>query len=236
MFADPLWKRALRLAKGAGRKCLGHPSALDQARWINRFGRAGYEDLALETPLRADSFVMDIGAYCGDWSAAVHARHGCRIWMFEPVRQFYEEAKARFAGNSQCRVFHFGLAGKNETARISLSGVASSVYGGEGAMETIQLRDIAVFFLEHGIQSVDCMAMNIEGGEFDLLERMIETRLTNRCAELHIQFHRVAPEAERRRAAIREKLAKTHENTLCYPFVWEIWRRKNALHGKEDAV
>jgi hypothetical protein len=72
---------------------------------------------------------------------------------------------------------------------------------------------------------VRLMKVNIEGGEYELLERMLECGLTTRVADLQIQFHNFSPDAAERMAAIQRGLAATHRPTYQYRFVWENWRR-----------
>jgi hypothetical protein len=68
--------------------------------------------------------------------------------------------------------------------------------------------------------------VNIEGGEYELLERMLERGLTERVCDLQIQFHNFSPDAAERMAAIQRGLAATHRPTYQYRFVWENWRRR----------
>ena len=70
------------------------------------------------------------------------------------------------------------------------------------------------------------MKLNIEGGEFPLLEAMLSSGLISLVRHLQVQFHRFVPDADRRRDAIRTALARTHAQNWCYPYVWESWSRR----------
>ena len=79
-----------------------------------------------------------------------------------------------------------------------------------------------------GIERVDLCKVNIEGGEYDLFDRLIECDWTSRITNLSIQFHEWHPNAYRRRRAIRRALQRTHTEVWNYPFVWELWQARNA--------
>ena len=69
------------------------------------------------------------------------------------------------------------------------------------------------------------MKINIEGGEYAVLERMMETGIIGKCGELQIQFHEWYPEARALREKIVKSLSLSHYRTWNYPFVWENWKR-----------
>ena len=127
-------------------------------------------------PLIAQSLVFDLGGYEREWTSDVFARYGCPVYVFEPVPAFAAAIRKRFLGNPAIRVFDFGLAGSNGEARIGMSADASSLYN-EDAPATVDIRlvDAMQFLEEHNIQRIDLMKINIEGGEYNLLERLVHT-------------------------------------------------------------
>ena len=68
------------------------------------------------------------------------------------------------------------------------------------------------------------MKINIEGGEYELLEHLIEEKLMADIANIQVQFHDFIPGAQARMEAIQQELKKTHSLTYQYLFVWENWR------------
>ena len=70
------------------------------------------------------------------------------------------------------------------------------------------------------------MKINIEGGEYDLLEHLIETGFVKNIFDLQIQFHDFIPNARGRMENIQKKLKKTHKLSYQYEFVWESWKLK----------
>ena len=64
----------------------------------------------------------------------------------------------------------------------------------------------------------------VEGAEYDLLDHMLNTAITNCIEDLQIQFHQFVTDAEKRHEVIRSRLLQTHHLTYDYEFVWENWR------------
>jgi FkbM family methyltransferase len=141
------------------------------------------------------------------------------------VPSFAELLERRFADDANVRVHPFGLSDRDGVETIAEAGDASSTFTGTGKALTAEFRDVAGFFDEEHLEEVALMKINIEGGEFPLLERMLEANLMSRVRDLQIQFHSFVADAGRRRSAIRAALRRTHHLTYDYEFVWENWRR-----------
>ena len=197
----------------------------DVKRWFTDNGdeklRCEYDDL------NAESLVIDLGGYKGQWASDIYARYNCRVLVFEPVRSFAEKIKARFERNPMIEVFCLALGANRRQEIISLGADGTSVYRNSSEKETIQFEDVAKFFSEHGVSSVDLMKINIEGGEYELLPRLFDAGLVNRIKHLQIQFHDIGSDSELRMKKICQELEKTHNPTYQYKFVWENWMRRD---------
>ncbi len=197
-------------------------------RW---YADGGDEALRFDYPLGPDSLVLDLGGYEGQWASDIYARHRCRVLVFEPVTEFARRIGERFAGNPDIEVFTHGLGAETRTETIRLRGASSSTHGRKGAPEPIRIVDVREWLAEHGIEQVDLMKVNIEGGEFELLERLLETGLISRIRDLQVQFHWISADSDRRMAAIQKGLSATHEPTYQYRYVWENWTRRGDVRG-----
>jgi hypothetical protein len=82
---------------------------------------------------------------------------------------------------------------------------------------------------EHGIERIDLLKVNIEGGEYELLEHLIATGDIRKVRKLQVQFHDFVPDAIPRRARILQGLAQTHAQHWNFHFVWEEWGLKPEL-------
>lgn len=177
--------------------------------------------------LNQDSVVFDLGGYLGQWSSDIAARYNCNIYIFEPVKEYAELIQGRFSKNQKIQVFQKGLAPQNTKAYIKIDKFASRISEGNTNtnLEPIELEEFNAFLLQHNINQIDLIKINIEGAEFDLLDHMIATNTINSVKALLIQFHNFVDNHQERRNQIGTKLAKTHQRIFDYPFVWELWIR-----------
>ncbi|MDQ1709840.1 MAG: hypothetical protein QOG49_1225 [Frankiaceae bacterium] len=185
----------------------------------------GDQTLRLDYDLGPDAVVYDVGGYEGNFAADVLCLFGCHIEVFEPIPDFFDIIRQRFRLNPNVRAHQFGLSGADADVLMTMErGASSAVIVAEvPPTEPVRLRDIAAVLAELGHASVDLMKINIEGGEYDLLDRMIECDLTGRVRHLQIQFHLHVPEAQARMERISAALERTHELRWRYPWVWESW-------------
>ena len=184
----------------------------------------------LDYPLGPDAIVLDVGGYDGAWAAGVHAKFGCEIEVFEPISEFAEEVRERFAHNPRVRVHDYGLASEDRQATITLDeGGSSTVIVGAEPREslTIELRDAAAVLDDLGRETYDLMKVNIEGGEYELLEHLLKRALVRRIRFIQVQFHPEAPDSEPQMRAVVDGLARTHDLQWRYPWVWESWARRD---------
>jgi FkbM family methyltransferase len=186
----------------------------------------GNSNLRLNYPLNENSLVFDLGGYKGEWSSEIANKYNCNIYIFEPVPEFYSGIVERFRKNKKISVFKLALSASNAKKMISLENDGSSIYkSGPNQVEISQM-DIYDFIKNHNIKAIDLIKINIEGGEYVLLKRMIETKIVEKCRDIQVQFHRFYPDAAKIRNEIRNVLQKTHFITYDYPLVWENWRRR----------
>lgn len=189
-------------------------------RW---FADNGDKTLRLNYDLDKTSIIFDLGGYEGQWVSDIHAMYRCPVYVFEPVKSFADAIQNRFVRNPDIHVFQFGLAGKTREEFLAVSADGSSLFGDSGEKERIRLVEIGQFFANEGIKRIDLMKINIEGGEYELLECILDSGLIDRIDNIQVQFHACIPEAKVRMTAIQKRLALTHELTWQYEFIWENW-------------
>jgi FkbM family methyltransferase len=194
------------------------------AQW---FADNGDGTLRLDYPLNASSVVFDVGGYHGDFADAMFRKFGCRVFVFEPVPEFNAHCVKRFAGNPAITCLNYGLAARSGWLPIQVSEDASSFKRELDAApaQRAEVRSLATVVAALGVDTIDLMKVNIEGGEFDLLPALVETGLVKRTRYIQVQFHTFIDGAEAARDAVRSSLALTHREQWCYPFVWESWAR-----------
>jgi len=190
------------------------------AKW-NRDG--GNKAFRMEYDLSSSSIVIDLGGYEGQWASDIFAMYACKIHVFEPVSSFYDEISKRFSRNPSISVWKYGAGGAARTEQIRVCGDGSSVHRGSGVTETIQIIDFCDWLDRHKVDHIDLLKLNIEGGEYEVLERMISADVLSRVTHIQVQFHRIGADSDARLQRIQESLKKTHVPTYQYAYVWESW-------------
>jgi len=175
----------------------------------------------VDYPLDGNSLIIEVGCYEGLWSSRMAEKYNPYILNFEPVTSFFNKASLRFQNNPKVTMFHFGLSDKNEEVSFALDDDKSRP-GSSNNTEHVVLRDVAEIIKF----PVDLININIEGGEYILLPRMLETEAAKLCQNIQVQFHDDYPNCVELRDAIRKKPSETHVERYCYPFVWESWERR----------
>lgn len=189
----------------------------------------GDKTLRQEYDLGPGSLVLDVGGFEGQWASDIVARYGCEVHVFEPVPDFAERIRTRFARNPLVTVHAAGLAAAAGTARLTVSGDASShARDGAGDAVDVALEGVGDVFETLGRERLDLVKLNIEGAEYDLLDHLLDSGLIERIVDLQVQFHAFVPDAAERMRSLRDRLASTHRPTYQYDFLWENWRLRSA--------
>lgn len=207
-----------------GQSLFGQKSRPEFTQW---FGDHGDQVHRLNYPLNAESVVVDLGGYLGQWASDIHARFRCHVHVFEPGNNFCDYIAWRFRENPQVTLHRVGLGDRDHTVALSSEGDRSSVLDRPDAhTTTIEIKQADSYFKAISLTQIHLLKINIEGAEFDLLDHLIANDWLQRIDHLQVQFHDFAPDAPSRRENIRQALTKTHRLTYDYPFVWENWTRK----------
>ena len=192
------------------------------------FADKGDETLRLNYQLDKTSIVFDVGGYLGDYAKAINQKFGCRVYLFEPVPQFYNECVKRFSSNQSIICLNYGLSSKPGWFEMNINNNESSFKKIEIGSERQQaeVRSITEVVKDLGINNIDLIKINIEGGEYDLLPTIIETGLIKHIQHVQVQFHNFIEGAIEKRLGIRKSLELTHREMWNYEFVWESWKWK----------
>ena len=190
-------------------------------------------------PLTANSVVMDVGCHRGQFSRIILDRFGCDIFSYEPIEEFYLAARKILLPfpHSSSVLVKYGLGRTTRTEKFIVKGDMSGAWADQGPIEDVHINAIGseLNYRKNAWAHlapltnpwVDLIKINIEGGEMELLEAILDEGLTPQFRNIQVQFHGItALDPVRRRDAIRERLRSTHEEMYCEPFVWEGWRIK----------
>jgi FkbM family methyltransferase len=217
--ASTIRRKVINLYK---REILRDEFLLEAKRW---FADRGDQTRRMRYPLDADSIVVDLGGYRGDFAAAIYDAYKCTVHVFEPVPSLCNACSERFRENKKIFMHCFGLGTEAGHFPISDGENESSFINRTSGHDTIlaEVRPVVDTFDELALSSIDLLKINIEGGEYDVIPACIESGWITKIRNLQVQFHNFVPDAEKKRDDIREALSKTHRETWCYRFMWENW-------------
>ena len=174
------------------------------------------------------ALVVDVGAFQGEFTAYARDTWNARVLAIEPVPEFADALLCRFVCDEQVTVVEAALGASTGTAKVSVEADGSSAWGGGDRIVTVLAVDAAQ--LLEG-RDVALLKINAEGAEYDILERLMATKLMDQIGTIQVQFHKFVPGARQRRRRIREQMRRTHQCTWSVPWVWEQWQRR----GVEEA-
>jgi FkbM family methyltransferase len=183
----------------------------------------GDNTLRLNYGLDTSSIVIDVGGYEGKWANDIYERYNCTVIIFEPIKKYYDKIVERFKGNNKIKVYNYALSNRDSNEKISLLSDSSSIFKKSKNYENITLVNSSSFFDKETIGKIDLIKINIEGGEYDLLENLIESGLISNIKNIQVQFHDFVKRAKKRMKKIEEDLSQTHHLTYRFEFVWENW-------------
>lgn len=202
------------------------PFLLEVQKWFND---KGDQTLRLDYELNESSVVFDVGGYQGDFAQQIYNKYGCTVYVFEPVKEYYEKCVERFKDNPKIKVLNYGLSSNNCSLNISVAENASSLFRSiqySDTTEAVSLRSVIDVLDEMKVDYIDLIKINIEGGEFDILPSIIQSAYISKVGNIQVQFHNFVQNAVKLRDDIRHDLRATHKEMWSYEFVWESWKLK----------
>jgi len=194
-------------------------------KWVENNGDYTHR---IDYNLNEKSIVFDVGGYKGDWSELISDMYDCNIFIFEPIKNFYNDIVHRFKGNPKIKVFNYGLAAvtKMETFNYGTDETSSHRAFANSKKVLCKVKCIGDIINELNIKNIDLIKINIEGEEYPLLKYIINKNIHQLLDNIQIQFHDWINQASNKRNWIRKNLLITHELTYDYRFIWENWKRR----------
>jgi FkbM family methyltransferase len=193
--------------------------------WHHQFIQNGGDNRFLfNFDLNSNSTVFDIGSYDGAYFRDISRRYSCHIHAFEPVPTFYQNSCFMLPGKVKVR--NYALGKVDDTFTITLADNASGAFAEGG--EKIECKKISFnsYVKENNISQIDLLKVNCEGGEYELLEAIIESNWLQYIDNIIIQFHLIPEIPVETRQKIVDKIGETHNIMFSFPFIWEGWKTK----------
>lgn len=179
----------------------------------------------LNYDLSPDSVVMDIGAHEGWFTEQLNNKFHCKIHAFEPVKVFYDKLCDRFGvgeNNKNIRTWPCAIGATSGRVEMGVKGDMTGAFCRQpNDCEFVDMLDIMEVMTLLNIGRASLAAINCEGGEYDLLERMLDTGIITRFDNISVQMHTVVPDYQARCDRIFERLKETHDHVYGAPFIWD---------------
>ena len=188
----------------------------------NGYNRYLYQGLRIEQ----NELVIVLGGYLGASISEWRNRFDSHVISFEPIPEYAKQLSLDFRSDGKVLIKEFAASSHDGFIDLGIDGETTGKYSNSQTKLRVAAKDISKIVGEAG-ETLKVLEMNIEGGEYDNLERLIHTRLMLKVPTLLVQFHRYSVNEELRRAQIRSELEKTHFCVFEFPWVWERWDRKD---------
>jgi FkbM family methyltransferase len=173
--------------------------------------------------LSADSVVVEVGAYRGDWVYEVATRYHCTIHAFEPATLALKFLRAKVQGLENVTIYPIALGKHNEEITLyDCQRDGAGIYARGGRNEPASSRDVSQVIDEIG--PVDLMHLNAEGSEMDIIERLVETGQIASIDHLMIQWHPRDTSSALRVGRVGKSLDASHYRKVG-PRAWEMFKR-----------
>lgn len=188
--------------------------------------------------LNSESAVLDIGGNKGEDAEAIIKDYNPGVYVIlEPIKTLYKALITMFKKNPNVVLYDFGLGKKNDKFFVNVvghGGDATSVFIENNKKDSCLLRvyNTTEFLIRLGVScfDVDLITINCEGCEYDILETLLSTNITQRFRHIQFATHPTLKHLKQpaeRYCEIQEKLSRTHVISYQYKFCWESWTRKD---------
>lgn len=174
-----------------------------------------------------EDLVLVVGAFHGDSICHWRAFHQCRVVGVEPINAFFKKAKNRFQHDEKVKIFNFGLGNQKCEKSFSLQSDATGAFlehNNVTEKQTVQIEDARWFFNYFLKEKPKVMEINIEGGEYELVPRLLESVAPGLLPDtLLIQMHKISDSDFENRNTLQVVLEANYVKKFDYPWVWERW-------------
>lgn len=175
--------------------------------------------------LNENSIVYDFGGYIGNWTSDIYSRYLCNIFTYEPITEFYNIMTQRFKNNKKINIFNYGVYNKTCELELFMDKDGTTIFKNSKLIEhrLCNMVDVCEVF-NH--ETVDIVCINIEGSEYDVINRMIESEHINKINSILIQYHNNVENSLHKMTCINQNLEKLgYKCVYDYPYIWTYWTK-----------
>lgn len=191
--------------------------------------------------LSKNSIVIDLGGYIGLWAKEISNRFNCTVHSYEAVERYfskinypnvipYKYAVTCNTGIDYMHVCDEGSAIESLSEYKKQNDLDTSYQSNVKSHSNIPLEQINTIDINEILNKysqIDLLKINIEGGEYDILNRMCESGTINKVQNLQIQFHNFVDDAQVKYDNVVNNLKLTHICDFDSMWRWSFWSIKN---------
>ena len=197
---------------------------MNQRKW---FKDDGDNTLRLSYKLNKNSVFIEVGGYKGLYTRKIINKFNPITFIFEPDSEYVEILKNEFDDNA--KIINKAL-GDND-GEVYLIEKGDSSFIGDTSNQILNSKKVEMISYDtfaniENLKKVDLISINIEGGEYKLLEHIIEKKHIENIKHLQVQFHKNIKGHKKLKKKLNKKLSKTHRLEWSYNYVWESWKLK----------
>lgn len=187
------------------------------------------ESIRYQYPLTKYSWVLDIGAYTGGTAKTLAEKYDCKVVCYEPVKEFYDQLVKTIDDNHLSTRIVAVPAGVGATERDEEFGVKGELSGivcsgnYREKVKIVSAKDVILMWTKMMGKTPDLLCLNAEGGEFEILDSILDDGLESHFRWIQVQPHSVVPNATQRWAGIRNRLLMNFRITAEDPQMDRGW-------------
>lgn len=193
-----------------------HLQILSYNRWINDNGEYTHR---INYDLNEESVVVDWGGFKGEWAEQIYNKYKCNVHVYEAFEKYALLLQDKFSSNPKVRIYNFGVGSTTRKVDMIENDLATKVI--DDSFGKVLL--VATDEIMSNFKFIDLLKINIEGLEYEVLDKMFETEDIKKVKNIQVQFHAFDRENVEKYNQIRNKLQETHSLSYEYEFIWENW-------------
>ena len=162
--------------------------------------------------------VLDIGASHGPFTYSILSQKPKHVFCFEPSYKEFKILVKNTLNHPVTTIFK-GISDKNGIVESNM------LFGGETEMEAITFK---TFIDLYGIEKIDFIKTDCEGGEYDIFTQENLEYLKNNVKKIVGEWHLKTPQLKEKFKYFRDNILPTFKNYQVYSLdgidiKWDLW-------------